>query len=105
MPAIEKFIQQNYTDPNLGAASLSEEFRISTFYLSRIFKADMGMGVLDYIHRVRIDAARELLISTDLTLDDVAQKTDFLIGGDLCVYLSSWKELRREHFGFMQKTK
>ncbi len=77
MPAIEKFIQQNYTDPNLGAASLSEEFRISTFYLSRIFKADMGMGVLDYIHRVRIDAARELLISTDLTLDDVAQKTGF----------------------------
>lgn len=77
MIAIERYIQQNYYDQNLGAASLSEEFRISTSYLSRIFKADMGMGVVDYIHRVRIDAARELLLTTELPLEEIAEKSGF----------------------------
>ena len=77
MPAIERFIQQNYTDQNLGAASISEEFRISTSYLSRIFRMDTGMGVVDYIHQVRIDAARKLLVTTDLSMEDIAVQSGF----------------------------
>lgn len=77
MPAIERFIQQNYTDQNLGAASISEEFRISTSYLSRIFRMDTGMGVVDYIHQVRIDAARKLLVTTNLSMEDIAVQSGF----------------------------
>ena len=61
----------------MGAAALSLEFRISTSYLSRIFKADMGVSVVDYIHSVRISAAKELLRGTADTLDEIALQTGF----------------------------
>lgn len=77
MPAIEQFVQTHYAEQSLGAASLSQEFRISTSYLSRIFKADMGISVVDYIHSVRISAAKELLRGTADTLDEIALQTGF----------------------------
>ena len=77
MPAIERYIQAHYADTSLGTASISEEFRISTSYLARIFKADRGVSVTDYIHSVRIDAAKELLQTTTLTLDEIAARVGF----------------------------
>lgn len=77
MPAIERYIKAHYAEQTLGAAALSQEFRISTSYLSRIFKADMGISVVDYIHNVRISAAKELLQETACTLDEIALKVGF----------------------------
>ena len=77
LPAIEQFMLEHYVEQSLSAASLSQQFRISTSYLSRIFKADMGVGVVDYIHNIRISAAKELLRGTDDTLDEIALKTGF----------------------------
>ena len=51
--------------------------RISTSYLSRIFKADMGIGLVDYIHKIRVDAAKAALVSTDATIDEVAAAVGF----------------------------
>lgn len=77
MPAIERYIKAHYMEQSMGAAALSLEFRISTSYLSRIFKADMGVSVVDYIHSVRISAAKELLRGTADTLDEIALQTGF----------------------------
>jgi len=77
MPAIEAYILAHYADTDLGTAALSEEFKISTSYLARIFKADKGISVTDYIHAVRIDGAKELLRTTDLTLDEIAASVGF----------------------------
>ena len=77
MPAIERYIHDHYSDPAIGTAAISEEFKISTSYLARIFKADMGMSVTDYIHMVRAEAVKELLGTTSLTLDEIARQVGF----------------------------
>ena len=77
MPAIEQYIQIHYGDPDLCANSIAESFKISPSYLSRIFKTDMNMGIVDYIHRVRIEAAKQLLTETDMTTDAVASAVGF----------------------------
>jgi AraC-like DNA-binding protein len=77
MPSIERYIQQNYTDPALGASAIAQHFKISTSYLSRIFKADMGIGLVEYIHRIRVDAAKKLLRTGDASLDDIATQVGF----------------------------
>ncbi len=77
MPQIEQYIQENYEDPTLCATSIAEQFRISASYLSRIFKADMGMGLVDYIHKLRIDAAKAALRNTCATMDEVAAAVGF----------------------------
>lgn len=77
MPNIEAYIQKNYRDQMMCATSIADEFKISPSYLSRIFKSDMGMGIVEYIHRIRIDAAKTLLADPNLTIDAVAQMVGF----------------------------
>ena len=77
MPSIEQYIQQHYAEQSLGAKAISEHFKISSSYLSRIFKADMGIGVVEYIHRIRIDAAKKLLCSATSNLDEIAIQVGF----------------------------
>lgn len=77
LPQIENYIRKNYTNPNLCATFIAEEFRISTSYLSRIFKADMGIGLLEYLHQIRVDAAKTMLRSTYWTLDEIANHVGF----------------------------
>ena len=52
-------------------------------YLSRIFKSDRNMGLVEYIHRVRIAAAKVLLADPEPTLDNVAAKVGFSSRGVL----------------------
>ena len=77
MANIESFITANYTDHMMSATSIAEQFKISPSYLSRIFRADMGIGIVEYIHRIRVDAAKELLKDESLTMDAVAVKAGF----------------------------
>ena len=77
MANIEAYIARNYTDQLLCATSIADEFKISPSYLSRIFKADMGIGIVEYVHRIRTDAAKELLADEELTMDAIALKVGF----------------------------
>ena len=77
MPQIEQYIREDYANPALCATSIAERFRISPSYLSRIFKADMGVGLVDYIHQIRIEAAKVALRNTYATIDEVATTVGF----------------------------
>lgn len=77
MPQIEQYIREDYANPDLCATSIAERFRISASYLSRIFKADMGVGLVDYIHQLRIEAAKVALRNTYATIDEVAKTVGF----------------------------
>ncbi len=77
MVFIESYIREHYSDPNLGAAQISEEFKISTSYLSRIFREDMNMSVVSFIHQVRIAAAKQLLANTEKTISQIAEQVGF----------------------------
>ena len=77
MVSIEAYIQEHYANPSLSAASIAEQFKISPSYLSRIFKLDMGVGLVEYLHRIRIDAAKELLQHTDMGVEEVAARSGF----------------------------
>ena len=58
---IEKYISENYTDVNLSSQQVAEHFNMSQNYLLRFFKQNSGMGFLDYIHKLRIEKAKEIL--------------------------------------------
>lgn len=77
MVAVEKYIAEHYSDPELGPAVLSEQFKISNSYLSRIFKADMGTSVANYIRQTRIEASKRLMKETQLSINDIAQQVGF----------------------------
>lgn len=71
-----EYIMKNYTDPNLSAQMVCYQFDIAPSLLSRMFKRDTGMGVLEYIHAIRLDHAK-MLLETDMKIDEIAVKAGY----------------------------
>lgn len=72
-----QYIQENYADPGLGADRIGEALGLSASYVSRLLRQNTGMGVVDYIHAARLQKAKELLATTDLSVDDIALQVGF----------------------------
>ena len=70
------YINENHhTDITLS--SLSKTFAISPSHLSKSFKSCTGLGVKEYINVSRINAAKALLETTNLSVTDIATKCGF----------------------------
>lgn len=69
--AIKVFIDQHYTE-KITLDSLSAQFFIEKTYLSRSFKEQNGITIINYINRVRVMRAKEILRFTSKSVDDVA---------------------------------
>ena len=72
------FIQERYADPMLSVASVADEFGISNVTLTRAFKRILNIGVLDFIHKTRLDVAKQLIHKTDANLLDIAQQVGYV---------------------------
>ena len=59
MQKIQKDIQSNFKNPDLNLAFLSEKFGYNPSYLSRRFKEGVGINVMDYIMKCRMELAIE----------------------------------------------
>ncbi|NOU64569.1 helix-turn-helix domain-containing protein [Paenibacillus sp. LMG 31461] len=60
---IIELTEQNYANSGISANGLADELNITPQYFSRIVKEAMGMSFPDYINNLRLNKARELLIS------------------------------------------
>jgi len=74
---IKRFIGENYTNQSLNIAMVGDYFNITPYYVSNLFKKSEKVGMLDYISKIRIEKAKELIVTTDLTLESIALKCGF----------------------------
>ncbi len=72
-----RYIENNYADPGICADRIGDALGLSASYVSRLLRQNTGMGVVDYIHAARLKKAKELLSSTDLSVDDIAVQVGF----------------------------
>ena len=70
-------IDEHFADSDLTVSSISYLFDINISYLSRLFKKGKGIGMLDYIHQLRIGLAKQLLKDTDLSIREIAEKAGY----------------------------
>lgn len=75
---IKKYIADNYLDPNFSIQTLSDNVDMSMSYMSRYFKANENENISDYVNRLRMDKAKELLAESDLDLKDIAATVGYL---------------------------
>ncbi len=61
----------------VAMADLAAETGLSANYLGERFKAELGVSVADYLNRLRIDRARELLAGSDRSVTDIAYAVGF----------------------------
>ncbi|WP_296877128.1 AraC family transcriptional regulator [Thomasclavelia sp.] len=68
---ITRYIDENYNN-DLSAALLSEKFGFSQGYLYKLFKDNFDMSLKHYINSVRLNHAKEDLVSLNYPIIDIA---------------------------------
>lgn len=70
-------IRQKYGDHNLDVTYLADAVRLSPVYFGKLFKRITGETVTAYVQRVRLERAEELLQSSALSINQIADETGF----------------------------
>ncbi|NLO85810.1 MAG: helix-turn-helix transcriptional regulator [Clostridiales bacterium] len=72
------YVQKNYKSPDISIGNIASEYNISISYISRQFKHTYGIGLLDYIHKLRINDAKRLLDDPRMTIKDIAAQVGYI---------------------------
>lgn len=73
----KNYISLNFSDPAFNIESVSEYLNLSPKYLAQLFKKTENCSFSDYLNKVRIEKAKELLEKTHLRVYEVAEKVGF----------------------------
>lgn len=88
--AIE-YIEENYRE-ELTLEQLATQCNYSTSYLSKMFKAEMGINFYEYLTRCRLQQALRILATTDQKIGKISNETGF---SDI----KAFNKMFRKHFG------
>lgn len=70
LTAIVDYIQKNYTG-NLSLAELSKAEGLDMAYLSHFIKKQLGISFREYVNRLRLERAVDLIVNTRIRMIDV----------------------------------
>ena len=75
---VVEFIQNNYGEYELNVSYLADQMNLSVQHFSRIFKEFTGETVLEYITKVRMEKARDLLtVCPDMDMIEIAESLGY----------------------------
>lgn len=78
MTFIIDYVEKNYMQ-DIYLKTVAEKSGMSYAYVSHMFSVKKGMGFNEYLNSVRVKKAEELLVSTSLTISEIAAKTGFAV--------------------------
>ena len=90
-------IEGNYCE-DISLQEVSELTGVSVSYVSWIFKEISGRNFLDYLNDYRIKKVKELLISTDLTIEKIAEQTGFYSSNTLIRIFKKYESITPGQF-------
>lgn len=70
--AIQKFVDEHFSEPDFTLDLLGSELNYNKKYLSTVFKKQVGVGIVEYLHSVRIQHACTMLHQGFSSVNDVA---------------------------------
>ena len=80
---------QNHLSEEISLNVLSDEFHLNAQYISQLFKNEIGVNFLSYLTNIRMEHAKKLLISTDLSIGEVSEQSGY---GDYRVFTKTFKK-------------
>src|SRR3954468_3607334 len=72
----KKYIQENQTE-DLSLGQVAKAVNASAFYFCKMFKKGTGLNFTEYVCRVRIESARNLLLNPNLRISEIAYQVGF----------------------------
>ena len=86
--SITRYLQEHLAE-EISLAVLSEEFHLHPQYISQLFKNEIGVGFLAYLTNIRMERAKKLLLSSPLSVAEVAEKSGY---SDYRVFTKTFKK-------------
>ena len=74
----KSYIDTHYADPNLSLSKVSDYLKLQPSALSQLFKTELGEKFVDYVLKVRMQHAKQLLIDTDDSIQSIAEQIGYL---------------------------
>ena len=73
---ITRYLQEHLAE-EVSLSVLAEEFHLSAQYISQLFKNEIGVGFLAYLTNIRMERAKQLLLSTSLSIAEVSEQSGY----------------------------
>lgn len=73
---VETQMRENYRE-NLTLKDMGKTYYVNAAYLGQMFKKQYGESFKDYLNRIRIDAAVELLLNSDKKIYEIAEEVGY----------------------------
>lgn len=71
-----RYIENNYTE-QITLKTIAELLEISENHISRVFNKSVGMSIPDYINNIRIEKAKELMLTSNHKMYEIAEIVGF----------------------------
>ena len=71
------YLDANFADRGLSQQQVADYFEISVYSLSKMFNGQIGTGFVEYINGKRIERAKELLLTTEKSVKEIAFSVGF----------------------------
>lgn len=71
---IREYLNDHFRD-KISLDDLANRFYINKYYLSRLFKAEYGQTINDYLQNVRITHSKQLLRFSDLSIERIGEES------------------------------
>ncbi len=85
---ITRYLQEHLAE-EVSLSVLAEQFHLNPQYISQLFKNEIGVGFLAYLTNIRMEKAKKLLLSTPLSVAEVAERSGY---GDYRVFTKVFKK-------------
>ena len=72
----KEFMQQHHAE-DLSLGQVAKAVNTSTFYFCKLFKKHTGIHFTDYLSRIRIEKAKNLLLNPNLRISEIAYEVGF----------------------------
>jgi two-component system response regulator YesN len=66
-----RYIKEHFRE-ELTLDDVAQAVHFSPYYVSRLFKEELGMNFIEYLTRIRIDEAKRMLLETNQTVSEIA---------------------------------
>ena len=61
----------------INADDVAKQFHFNTAYLRRLFKERVGVSIMQYLKELRLEYAKNLLLTTDLKISEVCDRSGY----------------------------
>ena len=78
---VVRYMEEHFNNPEISMTAIADSFELSTTRFSLSFKERKGMPPLEYLTLLRVEHAKDLLASTDMTIRDISIQVGYYDSG------------------------